>query len=122
VRAASARRFNAVLSLLVAQDGLPDSETYRRQLERAQVSGECSCGCATIDLTVPDDLPRAAFKGSPLLPIEAHGSDPNHPEIPIEIILFAPEGVLKSLEIVYYGETPPRSFPSPATLKVVRRE
>ena len=64
--------------------------------------------------------PRVKFNrpnDSPL-PFEARGLDPADASLPIEIMLFAREGALSSLEIVYYGDTPPSEFPDPAGLEV----
>jgi hypothetical protein len=108
-----------VLLLLLPREGFEDVDVYRAQVDAATVTGMCSCGCATINLEVDPDAPAATFVGTPLLPTEAHGRDPSDPSLPIEIILFAREGTLESLEIVYYGDRPPKDFPAAHDLKTV---
>lgn len=108
--------------MLLPAQGFPDVEIYRVQLDRATVTGTCDCGCATVYLDVDPTAPRAALGGpvdSPL-PFEARGHDPADASRPIEIVLFARDGALASLEIVYYGDTPPPEFPDPAGLEVVK--
>jgi hypothetical protein len=39
----------------------------------------------------------------------------------VEIILFAKNGALDSLEIVYYGDAPRQEFPAPHQLEALRR-
>ena len=110
-----------VLGLLLAAEGFPEVGIYRVQLDQATVTGRCDCGCATIYLEVDPAAPRAA--GGPAdtaLPFEALGHDPADPSRPIEVVLFARDGALASLEIVYYGDTPPLEFPDPADLEVVK--
>ena len=112
-------REREVLLLLLPPDGFADVDAYRAQVDQVAVSGVCSCGCATIDLEVGPSAPRATFVGTPLLPVEGRGHDPSDPSLPVEIILFAREGTLGMLEIVYYGDTPPKQFPAGADLETV---
>ena len=107
----------AVLGLLLegASEG---AEALRQQARRALVVGRCDCGCPTFHLRVPDDgVPRAVLGGR-LWPIEgrvdSHGATPDQ-----EIILFVDDGRLSSLELVYYTEKPPASWPRPAEIKLV---
>ncbi len=108
-----------VLLLLLPPEGFADVDVYRAQVDQAAVTGMCSCGCATIDLDVDPNAPRATFVGTPLLPVEGRGHDPSDPSLPVEIILFAREGALGMLEIVYYGDTPPKQFPAAGDLEAV---
>ena len=110
-------REREVLLLLLPPEGFADVDVYRAQVDGATVTGMCYCGCATVDLAVDPGVARAAFVGTPLLPIEARGHDPSDPRLPVEIILFAGEGRLDSLEIVYYGDTPPSEFPAARDLE-----
>jgi hypothetical protein len=86
------------------------------------VTGRCDCGCATVYFDVDPAAPRAAFTGpaDTPLPLEALGHDPADPSRPIEVVLFARDGALANLEIVYYGDTPPLEFPDPADLEAVK--
>jgi hypothetical protein len=108
-----------VLLLLLPRDGFEEVDVYRAQVDAATVTGMCSCGCATINLEVGPDAPAATFVGTPLLPTEARGQDPSDPSLPVEIILFAREGTLESLEIVHYGDEPPKYFPAAQDLKTI---
>ncbi len=47
-----------ILAALLAVD-FPGAEALRAQAERAQVVGRCDCGCPTIDLRVPDEVPSS---------------------------------------------------------------
>jgi hypothetical protein len=111
-----------VLALLLPSDGFPDVAIYRAQVDHASVTERCDCGCATVYLDVDPGMPRVKLgrpHNSPL-PFEARGEDPADPSLPVEIMLFAREGALASLEIVYYGDTPPTEFPDPARLEVLK--
>lgn len=112
-------REREVLLLLLPADGFADVDVYRMQVDEATVAGMCSCGCATIYLDVRPGVTAATFVDTPLLPVEARGPDPSDPSLQVEIILFAREGTLGSLEIVYYGNTPPREFPATQDLEAV---
>jgi hypothetical protein len=112
-------REREMLLFLLPSGRFADVDVYRAQVDRAAVTGMCSCGCATIHLEVDPNAPRATFAGTPLLPVEARGHDPSDPSLPVEIILFVREGTLDSLEIVYYGVTPPKEFPAAGDLDAV---
>jgi hypothetical protein len=112
-------REREVLLLVLPREGFAEVDVYRAQVDAAMVTGRCSCGCATINLEVGPGVPAATFLGTPLLPTEARGKDPSDPRLPVEIILFAREGTLESLEIVYYGDKPPTEFPATQDLKTV---
>jgi hypothetical protein len=46
----------------------------REQASRAVVVEQCTCGCATIDLAIPDDAPAAV--GAPPVPmVQTHARD-----------------------------------------------
>jgi hypothetical protein len=94
-------REREVLLLLLPPEGFADVDVYRAQVDEATVTSMCSCGCATINLKVGPGTPPATFVGTALLPIEARAKDPSDPRLPVEIILFAREGTLDCLEIVY---------------------
>jgi hypothetical protein len=115
-------REREVLSLLLPRDGFADVDVYRAQLDDATVTGGCSCGCATICLAIGSEAPRATPAGPhpSLLAIEAHGKDPSDPNLPVGIILFAKNGALDSLEIVYFGDTPPKEFPATERLEALK--
>jgi len=107
------------VKLLLPDGAFPDVEVYRRQADHLKVTGKCSCGCPTVDFTVDTTrATQATFHGNPLLPVEAEAGEG---ENFVQLILFARDGWLESLELVYYSERPPRNFPSPSDLRLVTR-
>jgi hypothetical protein len=112
-------REKQLLKLLLPVGGFPDAENYRAQIEHLTVTDRCPCGCPTVSFTVDTSVVApASFHGNPLLPIEAlagEGEDLLH------LILFARDGLLESLELVYYSKEPPPDFPDPPALRVVNR-
>lgn len=110
-------REKEMVRLLLPEDGFPGVSNYLRQAEHVGVVAPCPCGCATVALRVDEEkAPRTSVTGRRLLPVEARGPEPTNPDLPVEVILFTSNGMLESLEILYYGDTPPTAFPSPATL------
>lgn len=109
----------ALVKLLLPPGAFPDVDIYRRQADHLRVTGKCDCGCPTVNFTVDASrAQQATFHGDPLLPIEAEiGADENY----MQLILFARDGWLESLELVYYNSIPPRAFPALADLHVVTR-
>lgn len=90
----------------------------REQASRAVVAEQCTCGCATIDLAIPDDAPAAV--GAPPVPmVQTHARDMDAQ--PVGLFLFVRDGRLSSLEIVWYDEAqttaefPDREFWEPPT-------
>ncbi len=89
------------------------------------VTGECSCGCPSITLGVPDGLPRASW------PLETtgvrHGADADigadavAPDgRAVDVILHASGGELVELEVWAgtFGGDPRTELPNPATLRL----
>jgi hypothetical protein len=98
-----------LLEAMLPSGGFPGVEEYRRQVEAAQVVGKCACGCATIELEIDRAAaPLSSHPGDPLLPVEGRTEIG---EQPVELILFARDGWLESLEIVYYSAETPTTFP-----------
>ena len=92
----------AVLRLLLSAnfDGVAE---LRAQVDRATVTGRCACGCPSVELAVPDDVPRSPRTGR-LAPVEARAGDQT-------IILFLDDGRLSYLELVDVGDRPPGGWP-----------
>lgn len=87
------------------------------QSEHLLVTGRCHCGCPTVDFTVdPSNARPAGFQGSPLLPVEA---DTGEGEASMQVILFAPNGWLQSLELVFCTSEPPTDFPAPSEFRLL---
>jgi hypothetical protein len=74
---------------------------------------QCTCGCATIDLAIPDNAP-VAVDAPPVPVVQTHARDMD--EHPVGLLVFVRDGRLASLEIVWYdesqmtGEFPAREF------------
>jgi hypothetical protein len=98
-----------VLRLLLSTefDGVAE---LRAQVDRATVVGGCACGCPSIELAVPGDVPRSPYAG-PLAPVEARAGDQ-------AIILFLDGGRLSYLELVHVEDHPPTSWPAAVELVV----
>jgi hypothetical protein len=74
------------------------------------VTDRCPCGCPTVSFSVDTSAAgRATFCGNPLLPVEAETGEGENFK---QLILFARDGLLESLELVYYGDNLPQSSPS----------
>jgi hypothetical protein len=79
----------------------------RAQALRATASTGCECGCVTLDLHVPDDVPVSATGGAPVegTVVDAAGE-------PIgEVLLFVERGRLAGLEVHSLDEPLPFSVP-----------
>ena len=106
----------AILQLLLPEGGFPDVDVYREQVDHLMGTGKCACGCPTISLAVDRSRARPAdCRGTPLLPVEAEAGDP---KLPVQLILFAPDGWLTSLELVYFDGRPPAHFPPLSDLRI----
>lgn len=118
-RALTSRERETLLCLL-PEGGFDGVEQYRQQVEHATVIGRCPCGCPTITLEIDRSLaPRSTVGGTPLLPLEGWAGEGDQL---VELILFAPEGWLQSLELVYYTEKPPSDLPDPGAWRVAPRD
>lgn len=118
LRAPTAEEIQLV-KMLLPDGAFPDIDLYRRQADHLTVTAKCACGCPTVDFTIDTNkAAQATFHGDPLLPIEAEAGEG---EDYVQLILFARDGWLESLELVYYSEHAPRDFPDPSALRLVTR-
>jgi hypothetical protein len=101
----------ALLDFLLSVE-FPGSKELRAQAQHVEVVGECECGCGTIDLHVRPHSVRA--KTEKHIPIEAYGEA-------LDVLLFAENGFLGMLEIVYYADPPEKPYPRPDQLKLWAR-
>jgi hypothetical protein len=101
----------ALLAFLLSAD-FPGRDALRMQAETATVVGECECGCGTIGLEVGPGLPTAGLVKPH--PLEAYGEM-------IDVLLFARNGSLGLLEIVFYEDSAERPYPLPAQLQLGKR-
>ena len=97
-----------LLDFLLSAD-FPGRDELRKQAATARVTGECECGCGTIHFCVQNEATRA--KVEKIVPVEAHADA-------LEVLLFARDGMLSSLEIVFYTNPPQRPYPRPDQLKL----
>ena len=99
----------AVLEFMLEPD-FQGAETLRDQARHAEVDGLCGCGCPSFSLAV-DKSRSTRADVNPRTPVilaaEAFDLDP-----PYELLLFTNDGWLDYVELVWYGESPPSSFPA----------
>jgi hypothetical protein len=106
-------RERAALDFLLAVEA-PGVDELRAQAVTARVVGRCTCGCATIDIAVDRRRGHASeLMRSPA--IEARTELSEDLDEFFELLLFVDGGWLSSLEIVYYGDQPPRELPPPGS-------
>ena len=78
------------------------------QVDAVRIVGGCDCGCATVDLEIPDAPPSDAIAYP--IPSEATVFDPDGQAIG-GILVFARDGRLAQLEVYSYGDEPISPFP-----------
>ena len=103
----------AVLSALLARP-FEGRDELREQARTARAAPGCDCGCPTIAISVDRTLPRARVRSS----VAIEGRWDAQPA-PIEVLLFVRDGYLASMELVWYGEAPPRDWPDVSGLTVI---
>lgn len=99
----------AVLDLLLSID-FDGVARLREQASSALVAGKCDCGCPSIELTVSEEVPRAAMPHR-LAPVEGVVA-PTADGPAGEVILFVDDGRLSYLEYVHYSDPPPSDWPA----------
>ena len=107
-----------VLDFMLSKD-FPGAVTLRSQVPYVQVVGRCDCGCATVNLEVAPEAPRATpdVRGR-VLPVTGYvGSDIDVPKS--GIIVFVNDGYLSSLEIYSMAEPAPHEWPDLHEIQVV---
>ena len=108
VRAISAQE-RAVLVQALRLGGSPNVDPIPpEQLDSLQVLGICPCGCASVDFleTEPDQAAE----------VVAHAIGETPSGEPVDILVFAYNGVLTDMEIIGYSSTP-APLPVPATVR-----
>jgi hypothetical protein len=122
-RELTARERVLLAALLTSPVSTPE---LHRQAEAVVVTGECSCGCPSISLTVPEELPRASWPVGTVgvrhgadadIVAEATASDGRA----LDVILHVSGGELIELEVWggTFGGDPRTDLPDPATLHLV---
>ncbi len=108
-----------ILDLLLAQE-FPDAARLRAQLPHTQAIGQCSCGCASVDLEVDRGLcDPAAGRGSPVRSEANVLDDAGQPRG--GVIVFLRDGYLSRLEIYSYFE-PISAWPQANRLQLLVRD
>jgi hypothetical protein len=98
-----------VLDLMLSSD-FPGAVTLRSQIPSVRVVARCDCGCATVNLEVAPQEPRATDVGNGVLPVTGYvGSDIHQTKA--GIIVFVDDGYLSSLEIYSLAEPAPPEWP-----------
>jgi hypothetical protein len=99
-----------VLRLLLTLD-FPGVEELRAQIPHAMVVARCDCGCPTVELRVPPNVPVSPVTAPNRLPPVEGRVLPAADGPPADVILFVDDGRLSSLELVWYGDRPPAEWP-----------
>ncbi len=91
----------------------PDAPRWRDQAARAVVVRVCECGCGTIDFGYPGEENPGVGAGVTVL------ADGIYEEggLPFDVLLFAMEGRLSSLEIVPPARDSPKTYPESGRVK-----
>jgi hypothetical protein len=98
----------AVLDFLLGGE-FPGVEPLREQARHAKVTGLCGCGCRTFSLFVDKSLAEQAPTATPGQYVRADAVYPT--DEPFSLLLFTGRGWLEAVELVWYGEAPPSTFP-----------
>ncbi len=105
-----------MLDLVLSEDFDGVGE-LREQARTVTVVGRCDCGCPSVELAVDAQAPKSQYAGT-VLPTEGR-IEPVGIEPPGEVLLFAKDGRLSYLEYVFYGDTPPSSWPPTERIRTV---
>ena len=109
----------AVLEFLLEPD-FPGAETLRDQARHARVTGLCACGCPSFSLAV-DKSRSSRAEVNPRTPVDSEAESLGH-DPPYQLLLFTHEGWLDYVELVWYGDGPPPSFPALSAFKPARHD
>jgi hypothetical protein len=93
-----------VLGAMLALD-FPGAPELRAQVPSTVVSGQCKCGCPSVDLVVEGDLPLAAVTSRTPVEAEVDGV------IGGGLIVFVDDGRLSGLEFYSAEDSTPSQFP-----------
>lgn len=99
--------------LSVSVDGV---DLLRRQIEHARAVRAWVQGQPSVDLEVPDFVPRAEVADGPL-PIRAHVPGTSG-DASAELLLWVKDGALAALEYAWYTDEPPTSLPAAGSIVI----
>ena len=91
------------LLLFLLSKPFPDRDALLGQIEHVRVWGECTCECGTIDLLVPGQPEGLEPDGRTII---AEARNLERADLPVEILVHTVHGVLRELEVVWYGDSP----------------
>jgi hypothetical protein len=97
----------AVVDFLLGGE-FPGVESLREQARHAKVTGLCGCGCPTFSLLVDKSLAAQAPTATPGQYVSA---DAVSTDEPFRLLLFTERGWLEAVELVWFGDAPPSTFP-----------
>jgi hypothetical protein len=106
----------SILDLLLAHE-FDGAAELREQVATARVVGRCDCGCPTVYIE-PSPGTRSSEVRTRLAPIEGR-VEPVGDGPPGDIMLFLDGGRLDSLEYVWYGDVPPKDWPTLDRISVI---
>jgi hypothetical protein len=98
----------SVLDFMLSPDD-PRLDALRDQVKRATVVGQWEC-CATIELGVEPQTLMPSDSSERLM-VEARTPNRGDANTFFELLLFEKGGWLHTLELVHYGDQPPKEFP-----------
>lgn len=104
-----------VLEHILSAD-FPGAAELRRQLGEAEVVALWVEGSVSVDLRVPETVPRARL-ASGVAPVTATVVD-DAGELIGEILIWTEEGRMAALEFAWYGEEAPASLPTAEQIQV----
>ncbi|BAS26360.1 DUF6984 family protein [Limnochorda pilosa] len=104
-----------ILQRLLTAVEFPGRPTLLEQAARARVSGECTCGCRSIELRVPDSVRKAEVKRR--IPVEAEAEDQDHRTM--HCLLHVVDGWIAELEIYRDDSKAIGRLPAPERLCVM---
>jgi len=86
------------------------AEELRQQARHAVVTGRCGCGCPSIDLLADRNIsPRSPLVGvRPAIDVRCRAPSGEL----FDLLLWADDGWLEGLELVWYGMVSPPVFPA----------
>jgi hypothetical protein len=93
------------------EPSFPGRDALKKQVDVAEATGGCTCGCATIDLGVDAARARPA-EVSNRVPVDAY-AHARHGDETFGLILFVDDGYISGLEIYGTISDPPKEFPPP---------